>query len=294
MTPILAFGRPAEEIVRYADQHSADLIAMSTHGRPELVRMLLGSVTDRVIRTSPVPVLVVHPPTMSVNRISPPAGRKLRLLAPLDGSALAEEAVELAISLLRPQLIDLTILVVQQHSEYIAPAYNHALDSYCEQVMDRLGEQAATLSLLVAHGDPAEEIKRAAVEGGHDLVVMSTHGHGRLLRTLVGSITDRVLRISEVPVLVIQPSSMETSHDPVSGEDVDPDTADYSSEYHGRVFTFTSLEHKQRFDVDPEAYVGQRGAGLPLMYEGLARVPSSMYDALARRSPTIPTPTREA
>src|SRR5438067_909779 len=61
ITPLLAFGRPEEAIARCADQHGADLIAMSTHGRPMLARILTGSVTDRVIRTSTVPVLVLHP-----------------------------------------------------------------------------------------------------------------------------------------------------------------------------------------------------------------------------------------
>ena len=53
------------------------------------------------MRTSPVPVLVIHPPTMSLDRVSPPTGHKLRVLAPVDGSRLAEEAVEMAVSLLQ-------------------------------------------------------------------------------------------------------------------------------------------------------------------------------------------------
>jgi YHS domain-containing protein len=97
-----------------------------------------------------------------------------------------------------------------------------------------------------------------------------------LTRALVGSVTDRVVRISPVPVLVIRPHSMETPLDPVSGEEIDPDSAAYTSEYHGRSFAFTSFEHKQQFDGAPEAYIGQRlarPAGYPSPYDGSVREP---------------------
>ena len=67
---------------------------------------------------------------------------------------------------------------------------------------------------------------------------------------------------------------METPFDPVSGEDIHPDTAAYTSVYHGRVFAFTSFEHKQQFDSAPEAYIGRRldrPAGFPSPYEGFAQ-----------------------
>jgi nucleotide-binding universal stress UspA family protein/YHS domain-containing protein len=289
VTPILTFGRPAEEIVRCAEQRGVDLIAMSTHGRPDLVRMLLGSVTDRVVRTSPVPVLVVHPPTMSVDLVSPPAGRKLRVLAPIDGSTFAEEAVDLAVSLLQPDLIEVSLVNVTATPEIERPIAREIL----EAAAARLQERGVSVATTILEGEPANRIAGLAVTGGYDLVVMSTHGHGMLLRTLVGSITDRVLRISEVPVLVVQPRTMSAPYDPVSGENIDPDKAVYTSEYHGRTYYFTSLEHKDQFDGDPEAYVGRSRPGTPLMYEGLARVPNSMYDEIARGTIAIPTPSRD-
>jgi YHS domain-containing protein len=107
-------------------------------------------------------------------------------------------------------------------------------------------------------GDAVGQITRLAIEDGYDLIAMSTHGHGMLARALLGSTTDGVVRTSEVPVLVIQPRSMDTPFDPVTGEDVDPDKAAYTSEYHGRTFAFASFEHKQQFDSAPEAYIGRR------------------------------------
>jgi nucleotide-binding universal stress UspA family protein/YHS domain-containing protein len=272
VTPLLAFGRPEQEIVRCADQRGADLIAMSTHGRSTMARMLVGSVTDRVIRTSPVPVLVLHPPTMYVDRVSPPNGRKLRLLAPLDGSAFAEEAVKMAVSLLNPERIELSLACVVGTPERETPIAREILDS----AMTRLRKPGLDISTTILTGATAGEINACATESGYDLIVMSTHGHGMLARALVGSVTDQVVRTSAVPVLVIQPHSMETSFDPVSGEDVDPEQAAYTAEYHGRTFAFTSFEHKQRFESAPEAYIGRRLArsvGYPSPYEGFAQEP---------------------
>ena len=247
-------GRPDQEIVRYADQHGVDLIAMSTQGRPFLTRMLLGSVTDRVIRTSPVPVLVLHPPTMSVDSVSPPAGRKLKILAPLDGSPMAEEAVDMAVSLFRPERVDLTLITT-----VASPLLEGFAHDIFTDLATRLRARGTHVLTLVKHGEAADEIARLAVEDGYDLIAMSTHGRAMLARALLGSTTDRIVRISKVPVLVIHPASMQTPHDPVSGEEINPAATAYTSEYHGRVYTFTSLEHKQQFDGTPDAFV-DRGA----------------------------------
>jgi nucleotide-binding universal stress UspA family protein/YHS domain-containing protein len=273
VTPVLTFGSPAREIVRYADQHGADLIAMSTHGRSDLVRMLVGSVTDRVIRTSPVPVLVLHPPTMSIDRVSPPTGRKLRVLVPLDGSGLAEDAARIAVSVLNPDLIEVSLVSVVGTPPRETPIARELLDAAAAQ----LAERGVNASTTILEGEAANQIAACAVEGGHDLIVMATHGHGMLTRALVGSTTDRVVRIAEVPVLAVQPGSMEAPFDPVSGEDIDPDTAAYTTTYHGRTFAFTSLEHHQRFESAPEAYIGRRldrPLGLPSPTEGMAVGPA--------------------
>lgn len=280
ITPLVAFGRPEDEIIRSADRHGADLIAMSTHGRPPLSRLVIGSVTDRVIRTSPVPVLVLHPPTMALERLLPTTGRKLRILAPLDGSDFAEAAIDMAISLLRPEQIEVSLLVALATPQRDAPMAWTLLDTTAA----RLRARGVATSTLLAEGEAAIEIASTARDGGYDLIAMATHGGGPLARALVGSVTDAVIRTAEVPVLVIQPDAMETPCDPVSGEDIDPDKAGWSTEYHGRTYAFTTLEHKQQFDGDPEAFIGRRLAHLTQ--------PTTRYDGLARRpAGTLPPPT---
>ncbi|MCC7367067.1 MAG: universal stress protein [Chloroflexi bacterium] len=257
ITPVVSVGKPEVEIARYADQHGADLIAMSTHGRSMLARMLVGSVTDRVIRTSPVPVLVFHPPSMSIDRVSPPAGRRLRVLAPFDGSDFAADAVLMSVALLKADLVEVQLMTA------IATALPD-LQSLARQLLETTAARVRTLgakvSTVLVQGDAAPSITRLTHEGGFDLVVMSTHGHGMIARAIIGSTTDRAVRISEAPVLVVMPQSMEAPTDPVSGEIVDPDHAEYTAEYHGRVFAFTSFAHKQQFESAPDAYVGNRMA----------------------------------
>jgi nucleotide-binding universal stress UspA family protein len=67
----VAFGRPAYEIVRFAEREEMDLIAMSTHGRSGLTRWILGSVADRVSRGTRLPVLLVRPPGLDAGPFPP-------------------------------------------------------------------------------------------------------------------------------------------------------------------------------------------------------------------------------
>ncbi|MCC6175995.1 MAG: universal stress protein [Chloroflexi bacterium] len=278
----VVIGRPDERIVAYADEHGMDAIAMSTHGRPMLARMLVGSVTDRVIRTATAPVLVFHPPTMSIDRLSPPAGRRLRVLVPLDGSDIAEEAALMAARLLRPECVEMTLCSVLESLEFERESMAIVLD----RVAERLGDLGVAVTTIVGEGDPTDEIGRLAVEGAYDVIAVSTHGRSALSRMLVGSVADRLIRTSEIPLLVIQPAAMDVPYDPVSGEDVDPERTPYTSEYHGRTFYFVGFGTKQAFDGDPEAYVGRRQAKItrfPSPYEGFARAPSYLGEPVPDR-----------
>ena len=88
VTAWVSSGSPAEDIVGVADNQDCDLIAMSTHGRSALARGVLGSVTDKVVHSTNIPVL-----TMTYERAETyhdPKSALTRVLVPLDGSPLAE------------------------------------------------------------------------------------------------------------------------------------------------------------------------------------------------------------
>jgi nucleotide-binding universal stress UspA family protein len=68
----VAFGRPAQQIVTYAEREEMDLIAMSTHGRSGVSRWILGSVADKVLRGTNLPVMLVRPPGVARAPVSRP------------------------------------------------------------------------------------------------------------------------------------------------------------------------------------------------------------------------------
>ena len=144
------------------------------------------------------------------------------VLVPLDGSALAEQALPYAQALVAPGGA-LTLLKVVEPSESIHGLSGRLLVSVEDaqrmlefQAHEELQKAEATLHgepplvrQEVTRGDPAEEILRIAAEREVDLIVMTTHGRGAFGRWFFGSVADRVARSSAVPVLLMRPSEGE-------------------------------------------------------------------------------------
>jgi nucleotide-binding universal stress UspA family protein len=131
------------------------------------------------------------------------------ILVAYDGSADADAALEHAIRLARDQHACLTLLAVaplpHQPAAMSAPATPDLLGCFADSERRAAesvpGDISLTIQLL--RGEPAETILRAARKGEHDLIVMGSHGHGRLHRALLGSVSLRVLHGSRVPVLLV-------------------------------------------------------------------------------------------
>jgi nucleotide-binding universal stress UspA family protein len=132
------------------------------------------------------------------------------ILVALDGSADAAAALRHAVTLARDQHARLTLVTV-------APVPNPTVGVGSAAPPDLHGVHEkilrdATASLpgdvgvttRIERGDPAEALLRLAGDGGHDLIVMGSHGHGRVHRALIGSVSEKVLRTSRVPVLLIR------------------------------------------------------------------------------------------
>ncbi len=199
-----------EEIVDYAVDHGVDLVVMGTRGRAGLDRLILGSTTARTLRTSPVPVLTVHggdsfPPDIE------------SVLVPTDGSATADAAADHAIDL--TAVTDETLHVVHVvdltsswGGDVDSPAVFEALEEAGKRAVDDVVDRADEAGLQsveasVLSGTPARSILNYADERDIDLVVMGTHGRTGLGRYLIGSVTERVVRITEKPVLTVSAHS---------------------------------------------------------------------------------------
>lgn len=195
----------AEEILQYADEVAADLIVMGTHGRTGLKRWFYGSVSERVVRLSPHPVITVHK-----NTGIPEKGK---ILVPLDFSDSSHKAA-LAGSLLAKEL---NLIPVFMHVvEYeIHPAF-YSVNVASAFVVDENFEKRVTERLkdfvdfegeaiyLVKEGRAWNEIVEYARSEDVALIAMGTRGLTGLDHLLIGSTAERVARFSEKPVLSIR------------------------------------------------------------------------------------------
>jgi len=200
-----------------AANHRADLIVMTSHGLGGLSRAWLGSTADGVIRRARAPVLVVHP---SGRLAAPAQGLPKHVLVPLDGSALGDQALGDALALARLGGARVTLLAVVAPRLAIArPAPVTRVDGaeLARQRAEAERHLAAAAAACREHGVAADTavvvgrqaaaaILEYACERGTDLIAMATHGRGGGRRLLLGSVADKVLRASPVPVLVRRPA----------------------------------------------------------------------------------------
>ncbi|HEX7897153.1 MAG TPA: universal stress protein [Planctomycetota bacterium] len=193
---VAELGSPAETIVRLADREAANLIAMATHGRTCLARAVLGSVTERVLRKTRVPVFAVR----SLGAPPPEERQGLRtLLLPLDGSDASLRALPAAADMARLFSARLLLLGVLEAGGDRARAERGLRE------VERLSRSEGVMTAaLLEEGDPVDEILDIARFHEVDLIVMATHGRGGVRRLVTGSVTEGVLRKSPVPLLIVR------------------------------------------------------------------------------------------
>jgi nucleotide-binding universal stress UspA family protein len=201
----------------YAREHEVSLIVMCSHGRGGAARAWLGSVADRLVRHTTTPLVIVRPHDGEPTLAAEPALQ--HILIPLDGSPLAEQAVELALRVGRPFQARYTLLQVvapilrgflvggsdpEVDAEAEAAAWQRASD-YLAGIAARLRDEGCEVHAEALIGSPASAILDYAQTYDADLIAMTTHGRGGVARLLVGSVADKVLRGANVPVLIERP-----------------------------------------------------------------------------------------
>jgi len=135
-----------------------------------------------------------------------------RILLPTDGSESADAALDHALDLARQYDAELLVLhVVSAAYAEAGPGHANAigaLEEYGEETFDEIAERAEAAGVRMTseqrHGEPHQVITEYATEAGADLVVMGTHGRTGLQRYLLGSVTERVVRTSDVPALTVR------------------------------------------------------------------------------------------
>ena len=200
-------GVPDEIIREYAAGHDIDLVVMGTHGRTGVRRFVLGSVTEKVVRLSDVPVLVVRVteggPTVPYEDI----------LLPTDGSEGAAAALEHAATLARAFDARVHVVSVVDSAattleggwsvmlDDLDAAAQEAVAGMAEDLRDRGVREVRT---EVSVGTPYRDLLDYVEDEGIDLVAMGTHGRSGIERYLLGSVTEKLLRTSPAPVLTVR------------------------------------------------------------------------------------------
>jgi len=200
-------GRPEDVILETAVHERVSLIAMTTHGRTGAARWILGSVSERVLQASPLPVLVTPAMPKTLSRGSVEALPIRRFLLPLDGSRLSLGSLGPVLQLARPVDAQVSLLYVSEPSPYDG-RWDPLDDTFAEA--DRvLKEACIPVSLEFRKGEPSEEILRVAEEKQVDLVAMTTHGRSGPSRWMFGSVAAKVLRSGSVPLLCVRRASAQ-------------------------------------------------------------------------------------
>lgn len=217
---VLKVGYAPSLILETVDAERCTMIAMSTHGRSGLARWAFGSVAEKVVRASPVPVLLLRSFAPSGGGFIPvkPIERPVRgILLPTDGRegslAVVPRVVELA-RLFGCRVIVLRVIegpgagfageLVEKPAVPPAAPKEGAPDEVTRYAAERLSSAGVPVVTLTVHGDPATGILDICASHDGDLIAMATHGRKGPSRWVLGSVTEKVLRASPVPMLVVR------------------------------------------------------------------------------------------
>lgn len=210
----IAEGDAAQEILNVADTAGAELIVMTTHGRAGVARWALGSVAERVIHNAKQPVWLVRESTQVV-----PPQELRRILVPLDGSILAEQALEQAQKLAQYTGAELLLLRVVPEldetnrrmlfaSEEVARAtfqtWQIEAERYLAEIAERVTRAGIVTRTQVSLGAPVRAILEAVAAENVDCIAMATHARLGFGRMLHGSVAVEVSRHCGCPLLLVR------------------------------------------------------------------------------------------
>lgn len=231
VTTEVAPGLAPQYILAAASSGEVDLTVLSSHSRTSFTRWMLGSVAHTLAHESTVPTLVLHENETASLLAHPDAARPLRALVPLDGSPLAETALEPAAHLLASLAAQSELHLTQVvkplqtsaeegfESSLNAEGRAHAR-TYLTQVTERWHAMAKELgisiswsvaletdvaSALLGQAEPGEQGQGTASNRGCDLIAISTHGRHGLELWMMDSITNRLLNATKLPILIVRP-----------------------------------------------------------------------------------------
>ncbi len=214
--PLITVGKPADEISRAVEEKDIDLVITATRGRSGLKRIILGSVTERLMRTLSCPLLVVNSPEHKFVSTAEQVIKIEKILVGCDFSPDSGQALKHALSLAQEFQAELHLAYVIEpptqtvlHKE-VPPVSEDIRQDYHDFLIRKLREMVppearywCTPQTGLLEGQPYEEIVTYAETKDIDMIVLGVRGHGLVKTLFLGSTTDRVIRKSPCPVLSV-------------------------------------------------------------------------------------------
>ncbi len=217
-------GEPAEEIIEYAEKNDVGVIIMASHGRSGIKGWVMGSVASKVLHTTKVPVMLIRATKFS--KKEPRQWLLERVILPLDGSKAGEAAVPYVKKLIEglgSEVILFGVVAAGQHVrtlgglDYIlypeqeVEVIKTEAREYLDKLSQRLAVKKGKVSVSLKIGDDiAEEIIKFARRKRVGLIAISAHGHSGIEKWVFGSVANKIVQLSKIPVLVVRVPKEET------------------------------------------------------------------------------------
>lgn len=204
---LICEGEPPDVILDIAREKKTELISMGTYGRKGIKRLIMGSVTSKVILNAACDVMVVKRPCSECT------GEYKSILVPFDGSEFSKKALERACELSKIDSSEITVLyVIPRYEEMIeffrTESIKRAMFDEAEKILNVAraiaSEKGVTLAATVQEGHVGEKVLETAEMLKNDLIVMGTYGWKGVSRAIMGSTTERVIMNASCPVLTVR------------------------------------------------------------------------------------------
>ena len=213
VTCVVEKGKAEDVVIERAATDKDTLIVMATHGRSGIQRWVLGSVADKVLHGSTNHLFLIR-----ANDQGKAVGEAplKKVIVPLDGSPLAETVLPYVVDLAKKMRLEVVLVRAYALPTSTADEYQtytdeliglieaEARDYLAEKIKEAKGKGLENVSSVVNVGYGAEEIITLARNTPDNFIAMSTHGRSGVKRFVLGSVTDRVVRHSGDPVLIIR------------------------------------------------------------------------------------------
>ncbi|MFC1846199.1 universal stress protein, partial [Chloroflexota bacterium] len=221
---IVVMDKAADGIIDYAEKNKMDLIVMASHGLSGKSKWHRGSVTDKVLHESEIPILRIKA-TAPIKAFYS-QGQKMMMVVPLDGSESAEVVLDYVEDISKQfggETVDIVLLRVcelflhpqlhypppmslswPEYLEYETNQCKEICSTYLNKIDERLKSDGITARIEIPVGNPIETIVEYANKNNAGLLVLSTHGHTGFREWLLGNITNKVMKTALTPVLLIR------------------------------------------------------------------------------------------